>query len=698
MSSEEASGSDKPNFYLVHSNKPPEEVRIFGLRGADIQDVRAPTEEEPPAEPDDWGITGPNEDGVCKYCQLMLHPEAPKVTLHQPNLQTLVDSTCPACGWLEVSIVRGSPRLVTRYQQGDPVLCNPSSTAAPVTVSVSRAPKYTRLVATVGRRDPFFADIGVPVISTTAARLGELASQRFWVQYGTHSLPHERLLTLKKWLSECSNHEDCQLSHLATGDTVLPTRVLDLTGSADVPSSPDDIIIKLRETSENETGQYTTLSYCWGADPKHHFITTKQNLDEHKRGIDFSSLPLTQRETILATLILGVRYIWIDSLCIVQDSAEDWQIEAAKMRSVYSNSLLTLAATSAKSPEDGLLNPFQAAKCVSVHGETVMIRFETHETIDKASEPLNTRGWTLQEAVLSPRVVCFGSEQWLWKCPSRYATEDGLIDRPQLAQESLNQWAGIARQGSGDDGNNYFRHWYRLVSNYSKRALTFQSDKLKAIAGLADTFARHTGYQYVAGLWVEDLATGLMWTSTSRGVARDAGSIPTWSWISVEGEVIALGFPRASAPKIELLNVEQQWEGVPLSSNLKAARLTVKGPMIQATLGKRSMTQMLRFHLNPAPGSEEILGEVFLDNTMPIEEEVSTIWCLFVHSVKDTAEEQEHFVLVLVPVSGETASDGIKTYRRIGIAVIWNKSRMSDGEGKGNDTFAGASEASVVLV
>lgn len=696
---------------LLFSNKPPEEARLFGFRGSDIQDIREPAEDEAAASPDDWGLAAPTSEGVCKYCQLMLHRDAPRVTLHQPNLQRLIASgrTCPVCGWLEVSIVRGAPDVVRRFQAGDPALCDPDSEGAGISVRREAMERYTQLVPVVGDRG-HFADTGVPVMGCTTSQIGEdLMRRRFWRLTGEQhdAEPHERMSILKSWLDEClDGHEDCPLSRSAAEETPLPTRVLDLTGSPAVPSDPDEIIIRLRETSEGEKGSYAALSYCWGADAEHHFKTTEENLEAHKSRIAWTSLPLTQREAVLAALYLGIRYVWIDSLCIVQGSPEDWEAEAAKMSTVYSNALLTLAATSSSSPSEGLLHPFSAAEDVPLHGETVLVRMETHRLLDRPSEPLNTRGWTLQEAVLSPRVVSFGAEQWLWKCPGRYATEDGLVDRPQLARDSLNQWAGVVRQGAGEDGNGYFEHWYRFVSNYSRRSLTYQSDRLKAIAGLADIFAGQTGYQYIAGLWREDLTYGLLWQTTSRGAARDDTSMPSWSWISVDGPVMVPDLPRPSTtPFLELLHVDQQWEGVPLSSRLKTARLTVRGRMMELTLGKRSLTQQLRHHLVTAPDADEIAGEVFLDNTAPAEQGVSSIWCLLVNEVEaaSAAEGPEKYVLVLVPAVSqggeeEDEEDRLEAFKRIGFAVVWEKSKFSDRDDEGNNTFEKASDATVVLV
>jgi hypothetical protein len=129
-------------------------------------------QEDPAVIPEEWGITGNNEDGVCKYCQLMLHSDAPKVVRHQPNLESLVTSTCRFCGWVEVSIAKGIPELAMRYSRGDPKLHDPNDTSSVVTLELSKEPMYTRLVASVGPRRPFM-DRGLPMISVRVAQLGE---------------------------------------------------------------------------------------------------------------------------------------------------------------------------------------------------------------------------------------------------------------------------------------------------------------------------------------------------------------------------------------------------------------------------------------------------------------------------------------------------------------------------------------------
>ncbi|RGP80681.1 hypothetical protein FLONG3_1156 [Fusarium longipes] len=685
--------SQKSDTFLVYSLKSPEEARLFGLRGSDIKDMRPAPVEVDAASPEDWGFTSPNADGICKFCQLMLHPDAPILVQHQPNVQSLINSggTCSTCKWLEISISR-APLLMEQYQEGDPGLCDENNNTRPLTVELTKHERFTSAVCWVGNRS-LYTNHGVPLNITAPSRLGDLSTRRFWIPHDKldSSESYERQNIIKNWLTECQDHVTCSASLPPTRRAPLPTRVIDLNGSLDLPSGPGDIAIKLRETNDGEVGTYIALSYCWGSDPKLHFKTTQANVKAHKEGIDFFSLPLVHREAILTTLYLGIRYIWIDSLCIIQDSREDWQAESVTMGSVYSNAHLTLAATSSSSPQAGLHNPFQGAETVDIHGETISVRFETHLTIDAPSEPLNTRGWTLQEAVLPSRLVCFGQEQWLWKCPSRHATEDGLIDGPRLIDNGLPQWAALVNESAGEDGKNYLRHWYELITNYSRRNLTYQSDKWNAIAGLTEMFIKQTGYTYLAGLWKEDLAAGLMWEATSKGVIREDRTAPSWSWLSVRGGIQGLQYRNRTVSMIELVKVENRDEGLAT----KGIGLTVKGRRLQVTLGKRSITRESRHHIIAEPNSNEVFGEAFLDSRLPDGIEMLEVTCLFVLDVAD--KEDELHVLLLSP-SSETQGGEADEFIRLGMGVIWKRSKFYDDPKKGSGILERARSDIVLLV
>jgi hypothetical protein len=129
-----------------------------------------------------------------------------------------------------------------------------------------------------------------------------------------------------------------------------------------------DNMVKLIEP-EGVTGKYFCLSHCWG--PEQIITTTRTNLQAHKREIPLNSLPKTFRDAVLLTKRFGIAYIWIDSLCIVQDDNNDWKIESAKMERIYREAQLTIAATRSSSGAGGLyaVTPDFEVSGVSSSGE-----------------------------------------------------------------------------------------------------------------------------------------------------------------------------------------------------------------------------------------------------------------------------------------------------------------------------------------
>ena len=141
------------------------------------------------------------------------------------------------------------------------------------------------------------------------------------------------MLLAKAWLDECTNqHPECLSEQ--PGYRTLPTRVLEVSFES----------IRLLETHDM-CGDYAILSHCWGPRP---IITTKlQDIAIRCRNIDFSTLSKTFQDAVLVTRSLGLKYLWIDSLCIVQDSKKDWEIESSKMGTYYSYAQICIAATAA---------------------------------------------------------------------------------------------------------------------------------------------------------------------------------------------------------------------------------------------------------------------------------------------------------------------------------------------------------------
>jgi hypothetical protein len=191
-------------------------------------------------------------------------------------------------------------------------------------------------------------------------------------------------------------------------------------------------------------------------------MTRTRTLLSHMKSIEFSELPKSFRDALIITRSLNIPYIWIDSLCIIQDSREDWESESARMGLVYSHAWCTIAASSAKSCHHGIHlfreNWFYSCDIIldGDQGSRVRVSISrpppTWETFYN-NNPLNKRGWTFQERELSPRILHFSADQMWWECRSLRDQED-----PALEEDNINEPAtSIRRKFGGMD------LWERLV-------------------------------------------------------------------------------------------------------------------------------------------------------------------------------------------------------------------------------------------
>jgi len=148
----------------------------------------------------------------------------------------------------------------------------------------------------------------------------------------------------QRWIEQCRNqHLECETVY----SNELPTRVLDLS------DCHGPVNLRLYEPSPSEGAKYVALSYCWGK--LGNLTTTMANIAGRKCGISWDLLPNSFRDAVTITRGLGMRYLWIDALCIIQDDKSDWEREAAKMGQVYENAFLTIAADGAEDPTRGIL-------------------------------------------------------------------------------------------------------------------------------------------------------------------------------------------------------------------------------------------------------------------------------------------------------------------------------------------------------
>jgi hypothetical protein len=340
-----------------------------------------------------------------------------------------------------------------------------------------------------------------------------------------------------------------------------------------------------------------TLSHCWGGTSP---LTTKTDtLSQRIRGIPYKDLPKTFQDAVTITRSLGVDYLWIDSLCIIQDSREDWQREAARMKDVYANCYAMIAADDSPNLHGGCITSIQdesrrshAVESVGPHLSKVIafVRLthqrdtfhmevchrigKPHTTSELSRSVLNQRGWCLQERVLAPRILHFGQSEFAWECPETITCECQCtftsLDKESrfkaLLGDRMLRGAQSQEEGSVTREPVDILLWMHFVEEFTRRQLSYNTDILHAISGLAEFVAVAAKAEYICGVWKKELAEFLMWTvdfgktsfnnlplmaarpfrlqssthtssSPVRPKLHESYYAPSWSWASVVGPI-----------------------------------------------------------------------------------------------------------------------------------------------------------------
>ena len=299
----------------------------------------------------------------------------------------------------------------------------------------------------------------------------------------------------------------------------------------------------------------------WGPEP--HFRTTLSNIADFEQSISLEELPRTFQDAILVARRLGFRFLWIDSLCIIQDSRKDWAQEAASMHLYYRRSALTIAVDCARGDHEGFLHlarkndpsvailpsvglPFELVSGTSL-GSTqslpvvqspignILLR---HRRM-KDADHLSKRGWTLQETLLSRRTIHYSATELKWNCQKRSCFERNLNEAPVNHPREqgfliLSSFLLIHKKNLETGYRYAFERWYDILDDYAFRALSVSSDKLPAISGLAHEFSSQIHSTYKAGIWFEDIHCGLIWSYSEHGIKPDSYRAPSWSWAAID--------------------------------------------------------------------------------------------------------------------------------------------------------------------
>lgn len=448
---------------------------------------------------------------------------------------------------------------------------------------------------------------------------------RRFTSNGDH-LDHRSAEWARQRLAECaSSHELCKSQ---SGDCFLPTKLIN------VKPGWTGLDVRLENSSAVRPGlSYTALSYCWGG-YRPACITTAETLAQNQRRIAWDKLPATFQDAVAFTRSLGIQYLWIDSVCIIQEDEDDWRREAGKMYAVYKNSCLTLAALSGSDSTSGLRNTSlkQDSQLVAelriaqtayplymrrAHYLDSLSDFKISEYLEKQAlasrYPLLRRAWAYQERTVSPRVMFFTESEMIFQCVENVECECGAAqaycqtsdidptnktsiflqtepDSFKLQRKDLESQSPVYDpQAEYTRDLEIAKNWRdSVVTEYSLLELSMPRDRLPAIGAIAEQFKRvRTGEKYLAGLWSGSLLDDLLWrcytaqysSTKSKAELERPFSLPTWSWASLKCRV---GYPSdgATVPLAEVLEANCSYVGGNEFGVLQSSKLVLRGRVL----------------------------------------------------------------------------------------------------------------------
>lgn len=436
---------------------------------------------------------------------------------------------------------------------------------------------------------------------------------------------HTRLV--HRWMKSCDEkHEKCRRAlgqsqklpkrwlkvlkcRLGLGQrSKLPKRLLEISSN---PATGEITKIRLIETTPSSKGIYACLSYCWGRSAQD-YKTTRSNLLRYLESIPFNSLPGTIIDTLKLCCKLGFRYVWVDSLCIIQGDNEDWKREASNMAGIYGGSNLTLAIHLCEDSSESFLQKRQQPQHRVLGGNIARIAYTDElsqekrliylwkETEDQSKwkvgghvnlmwgrSPWLDRAWTFQEWLLSPRVLHI-QQITQWECLQGNCNE---IQHRFPARFPLDRYPNLLDKNWT---------WMSIIEEFTRRKIGKDEDRLPALAGLAKKYRDKTGYEYLAGIWRQELPDALLWHKEGPDYLKSPAGFraPSWSWASLEGaiNVSVWDFPVIdSVSTASVISAECTYCPPDTLSTVISAWLDIEGPMSLVTKRKIDENGTIRF-------------------------------------------------------------------------------------------------------
>ena len=288
------------------------------------------------------------------------------------------------------------------------------------------------------------------------------------------------------------------------------------------------------------------------------------------------------KHAILVARHLSIKYLWIDTLCIIQDSVEDWHAESALMGHIYSNAYCNISATAAANSSQGLFlkrdvcERQQNRAFLTIDSVKSLYSFkeDLFWRVNVSNAPLNQRAWVFQENLLSPRNIHFGTKEVYWEyCEfSTCETEPNNI-YPGIQGTSIkDRFQKLLKVNEDPTMRSeqtyelWWEHWWELIETYATMSLTHQTDRLIVISGIASHFQPKVSGKYLAGIWSHNLPRDLLWRAKAPGLRSDDYIGPTWSWAAC---ISSTASPKRSVQSPEICMIERySCDIVPVGENM----------------------------------------------------------------------------------------------------------------------------------
>ncbi|KAI0107834.1 heterokaryon incompatibility protein-domain-containing protein [Nemania sp. FL0031] len=488
---------------------------------------------------------------------------------------------------------------------------------------------------------------------------------------------------LHGWLEDCDkHHKDCQPEKTESLGRI-PTRLIDV-------EDKNSSTVRLLETKESqiyltEPIKYIAVSHPWGDKNEHnHYCTTQLNLDQHRAKIRVDVLPNTFQDAIRITRQLGVQYLWIDSLCIIQGTDGDFNKEAEHMETVFSSAYCVIAATCADGMSSGFLKSRPDRKVVKIE-RLRESPFYICESIDNFQRdviegPLNKRGWVLQERALARRTIYFAENQTYWECGEGVRCE--TLTRMKNNQAAFLGDPKFPRVATESSKGSRISLYQLLYKQYSRLEFTKIHDRPLAIAGIEQrlirAFETQGGYgvfnRYFGRslLWQRDKTLPLQVMKPIQFPQSQPYQIPSWSWMAYEGAIdfMYLPFGEVDWEKKEICS---PWNP-PTTLLASSSRLNITSNASWHTAdtnGRNDLTAIARdFSVAADP------YVIYDRNERPKDHIVK---CVVVGRSKvKTGVNRTHYVLVVAQQTDASLNAG---YKRIGVAKLPGNLIGLEGDG-----------------